>query len=503
MPSVSYGVMLAACSLCSCRVIEAQDKPKFTREVRSILDSAPLAAPELAADILIRFAASPAVSDPAAKKQMLEDAVRMAGAAKYPLKLVGAVPNAGLTDSDAGVLWAALDLNLAALSLRARVVDQMLRLDPARALGIFREILPLNLPPLTCANSMAYSLSDFYNTAEAVLAGGFTQKQRREGKHLELAQELIGAIASPFQLEPAMKMLVQLKVSKASFESLLAAYGVALKNMNADDRSFSAAMDFSFLQSLIEITKLLGSREVGAGPLIDAFRSYYVRHASASRCADSVNSKVQVDKSAQITEQFNRYLQPLAPDVAAIKPEEVKAARAEGNAQVYVFWQTDKSKQLLSEIKHLRFGTPEQIEANNRRPRRSDGRAQFLTDEQRRDPSWESEAIECLEDLESWNRDHNETETNYFNQLCFAYNPLLELIPLGKLHDRVLQSYAHFLARSPMKTEDPPVWFLHVNRFLHLRDADKATLDGVEQEARRSGDPIFGLYLDLERVTRK
>src|SRR5260370_38702117 len=104
MQSAWYSVIVATCSLFNCRFAEAQEKPKFTRDVLSILGSVPLAPPELAADMLIRLAASPAVPDRAPKKQLFEDAVRLAGAAKYPFKLRGTGPNAGLTDSNAAIV---------------------------------------------------------------------------------------------------------------------------------------------------------------------------------------------------------------------------------------------------------------------------------------------------------------------------------------------------------------------------------------------------------------
>ena len=79
---------------------------------------------------------------------------------------------------------------------------------------------------------------------------------------------------------------------------------------------------------------------------------------------------------------------------------------------------------------------------------------------------------EYLNEVESWNKDHDETDENYFHQVCFIYVPLLELVPPGELWDNVLLSYISFLKQSMVEKESPPEWYLEVDRLLELRDAE-------------------------------
>jgi len=72
------------------------ERPK---EIRALVDAAPVAPPELAADILIRIVESGRVTDPAWKLELLDQAFHMAGAAKYPVALSAAVARALNTDS--------------------------------------------------------------------------------------------------------------------------------------------------------------------------------------------------------------------------------------------------------------------------------------------------------------------------------------------------------------------------------------------------------------------
>ena len=97
----------------------AAEVPKHPKEFQSLVDRVPLAPPELAADILIRIATSGRVTDKTWKIEMLEDAFQLAGHATYPIRIVGAVPQAYVADSDIGVLWAALDEKSLPCKMRA------------------------------------------------------------------------------------------------------------------------------------------------------------------------------------------------------------------------------------------------------------------------------------------------------------------------------------------------------------------------------------------------
>jgi hypothetical protein len=65
---------------------------KRAKEIQSLVDRVPLAPPELAADILIRIAASGRVTDRIWKMEMLEDAFLLPAHAAFPLRIVGGLP---------------------------------------------------------------------------------------------------------------------------------------------------------------------------------------------------------------------------------------------------------------------------------------------------------------------------------------------------------------------------------------------------------------------------
>lgn len=144
----------------------------------------------------------------------------------------------------------------------------------------------------------------------------------------------------------------------------------------------------------------------------------------------------------------------------------------------------------------LRFGTPEQLEALKALPRRSDGVANYLTEEQRREPGWEVAVRDFLTDIERWEADQLETPLLYFHQRGYLYRFLVEMIPSGSLRRTVLLSFVSFVRQSPVRREDPPQWMVHVREILEMRDA------GGPELLLQSGDPAMAAYVRLDALSR-
>src|SRR5215471_8578089 len=103
-------------------------------EITDLAQSAP---PELAADALLRVAASERNQDREWKIELLEDSFQMAALARQPnrQKVIGS----RIVDrSRAEVLSLAFDQRLDRLSLQGRVVREMFKLDKAKALDMFQ-----------------------------------------------------------------------------------------------------------------------------------------------------------------------------------------------------------------------------------------------------------------------------------------------------------------------------------------------------------------------------
>ncbi len=488
--------------LASAQSVNPDQRARLPREIQDVIDQAPAASPELAADILLRLVEAGKVPNKKLKTEILEQVFALAESAHYAMRLAGATSSH--TDSDVGILVAALGNRLDALSLRCRVVRLMLDIDRKRALELFQSMPPLRFPRLSCSDAMVYRPEEFYSTLKILVDRAFDAGEKRDGKHLEFAESFVHGMISPAQLEPAARMMFDLHLDKKELAPMLLAYGIAQRQVSADDRSFSSSTNYSLMQTLIELARLSEQKGVSSFSMVDAFRAYFVRHMRGDRCEDNADPRGTGSVLHRIAESFNSNLLPVADpegkQIQPIKADDMEAGKVEGRAAVYHFWAKPRTQKLLEDLKHLRFGTPEQQEENNKKAPRPDGVSQFLTVEQRSELSWQREAREYLNNVENWKKDHDETEENYFHQVCFIYTPLLELVPPGQLWDSVLQSYVAFLSQSVVQKASPPEWYLHVSRLMKLQGADATTREKVLETMKTRGDIVMAIYVGLEHV---
>jgi hypothetical protein len=327
-------IALLFLSLAPALLADAAERPK---EIRALVDAAPVAPPELAADILIRIVESGRVTDPAWKLELLDQAFHMAGAAKYPVALSAAVARALNTDSDPGVRSGALHAKLDALSLRCRAVSGTLALDRKKAVALFREIPILQFPAHTCADSMRELPDIVFETLGQVFAQAFTPQERAKGKHVDFAEEYLGGLTSPTQLEPAIRMIAAQKLTSDELARLTGVLVASIQQLNSDDRTFTAVTNPGLIDEVLTFADRC--RQSGYSPqsLVASFRAYLVRHFQAARCAESPKAY----SGGRLAETFNQMLVPLAGEgaVAPITPDEMKPGpESDGGLQAFALW---------------------------------------------------------------------------------------------------------------------------------------------------------------------
>ena len=495
------GNILAAAALSSCLAVMSMGAAARSEEIRRLVDAAPVAAPELAADILIRIAESPRVAEPGWKLELLDQAFHMAGGSKYETALDAALGAATDTDSDSGVRIVALRAHLDALSLRCRALTATLSLNHKKALELFREIPTARFPQHQCEDATTEAPRTFFETLALLVEQAFTAEERAKGKHIDFAEEYLRGLTSPTQLVPAIRMVVALKVRRDDFARLAGALVGSMQQMNSDDRTFSAVTGVELVSEVATFAAECRQHQYSLQAPIAGFRAYLVRHFEAPRCAESGD---QGNRSTiRLVDSFNKTLLPLAGEgaVSPVTSDEMKPVSVGARAAVYLFWSKPASRRLMADYKHLRFGTEEQQAANKLKARRSDGMAQFLTVEQRSTPEWQAAAQEYLTELEEWKKDNDEPAESYFHEVCFLYHGLLDIVPGGSLREHVLNSYIDFLKNSEVERNSPPEWYMQVSRLMKgSTDASSDEVAHIQNEMRARGDPVMILLVDAQRL---
>jgi len=141
-------------------------------QIEELVDAARSTPPEFAADALIRLAESRLVEGRARKRELLEEAFRLASAAQEPFKM--RFSGERHFDSRAGFRGRAYALDLDALSLQCRAVSAMLRIqETRRARQLFESTVLPPAPDLRAPEQMAYDFALFEQTREALASRGF------------------------------------------------------------------------------------------------------------------------------------------------------------------------------------------------------------------------------------------------------------------------------------------------------------------------------------------
>jgi hypothetical protein len=268
--------------------------PEFEAPAGMAMD----AAPEFAADALLRIVESGRVADRQTALDLIEQAFTVAANAHFrvPMRAVGR--SRDTFDTRAGSLGKAYSLKLDVASLQSRAVIAMLRLDPVRGREMFQGMAAPELPPLSCEDALVYDASPFYAALGAVAQGGFNAKERARQDHVALLLQYAAGVHAPAQIAPMLAAAKQAGLTPAQFDAVALKVGGQMEAMAGDARSFAATLD--------DVS--------GAMP-------------------------------ASLAASFQKYLE-----------KNQGAACKEGSAKTEYYWQSEPAERLMDGARKLRFG---------------------------------------------------------------------------------------------------------------------------------------------------
>ena len=142
---------------------------------------------------------------------------------------------------------------------------------------------------LSCSDQMVYNIGDFYTMLGTVTRAVYDEKEIQQGERVQFLLPYIEGITSPAQIAPVSRMIRSLNLADKELFILTQAFAGAVKQITADDRSFTAALTQdktgAYVFELIQEVR----KEGGAyNEVANAFRSYVSEHPSGVRCEDNV-----------------------------------------------------------------------------------------------------------------------------------------------------------------------------------------------------------------------
>src|SRR5215213_564931 len=424
-PSLSFrtGCSLFVCYSFLFAVTYAHQSAKRESRIKSaridsFIANANAAMPEVAADLLIKIAESNLLSDRQRRIELLEEAFRRSGDVQEKTRRKMWT---GSVDSRGGYLSAAFDQQLDALSLRCRVVRAMLSLDAERARKLFSEIPAIKVTELSCNQSLAYDMTDFYQTLASVGSKSFSAAEIEQGEKLRFIQSYVETLQSPAQVSPVLNVLSDLGLSALDLSVVGKSLSSALGKVSADPRSFAASMLHGNLIVNVErLLRLYKDNNLPTTELIASFQSYVLAQLNSVQCSDITASKSKTKQIWASLDRFSAWLNE------PIKVDDVKPSRIDKVDSDEQFWASSQSSALLIRLKALRFG---------------DGK-EPLTIEARVSTDWQQKMELLLTDVDQWDGTSEKNTLTYFHEKANLYSGLFELAPTSESKLRVLLRFA-------------------------------------------------------------
>ncbi len=431
---------------------------------------------EYRADLILRAFNTGQFTD---KRLVLEELFAAAVEAQYPTALLDAGEH---SDTRSWAIATGMRFQLDGLSIRCRVVREMLGLDPDRARELFLSIV---LPPAETARCEDALLPDtriFFETAQAVADRSFPPAGRERGDAIQFLEPVLRAVASPLQVSAAARLVRIAQASPEQRQKLLGIFAARLADIHSGYRSFAyAAKELGLEDELIRLGEECQNQHIGFDMVLAAYRTFLVNHLGTERCGDSANP-------APMVKRFNERLRLAGylarADLDLIPGVALRPTSTDGRLKLEAYWRTAQSKRLLSAIKHLRFG----------------GGAMPLSPVQKATPEWQAEFRRFLNDLEDWTAGDESSPLDYFHERAILYASVLELLPPGDARANAARSYVSFLSGSGVESESPIQFLPHVRALISflLQAEDRENLLAALAETK---DPVISIYLSQERLT--
>ncbi len=434
---------------------------------------------EFAADAMIRLASS-GKTDPRARVELLTEAFRRAAEAQHPLKLRASITRGSGTG---GFLERAYQQDLDALSLRLRVVEQLLTLDSARARKLFLSIARPEVPRIRCEEIVVYDVGRYYEVLGAVA-------KLKRGGAAKLLKDRVGGLTSPAQLAPVAHLLQQAGLKDSDLQAFTLSLAASLRDISGDDRSFTyyTAVTGPAIADLIGELK---RRHLSPLPLAEAYRLYLVHHLSGDRCADdeligsappSINvvtglpiDALGASAAALFAEKI--LVTPLKP----LSEQETTPHTLEGYAAGLRSCEDSECRNANALMRELAFAP--------------DGNP--LLESQHDTDAWRARLQGLLAALEAWQPAKGQAD-EVFREKTWVYNNLFSLSP-GASRERVVHSWLDYLKQSRSTVSDREQWLLPVSALVGRAALEPANIK-LAAELRRQDDPVIALYVQLEAV---
>ncbi len=464
-------VLLALLLLMPALADSAAERQKKYPDLSLLVERAQSVPPEFAAATLLRVAASPNIIEIAWKKELVAEAFRLAGMARFPI-------DKGEWNARP-VTFLAFGQRLDRLSLESAAVRQMMLHDKAKAWELFDSIRMPKITRASCEDAVIDNPAAYFSVLGLVSKLRFGDDLRSRNEQLEWLNHRVSAVQSTVELPLILHALLESRLTPVQWKVLVGSLASAIDRISGGDRAFASTLqivDVAFEQ-LASTIKQAG---INADSLISSYRSFLVRHFTAVRCA--VNKNVE-EQEASIVKKFNlNYVNPTNPSITAIIGNDTKAS---SNGSGLKAKPVNADGQLEQQFYRLMFG----------------GSSRGLSDGDKNTETWREEFQIYLKNILDAKPQGDESDEAFFLKQVERLTSAAVVVPTGPERDKVIAGFLSYLKNNNLQQSDFLLWFYQFEQLAILtnsiRPADQQKfLAAVEQ----TGHPVMSLYAMRERI---
>ncbi|HWR13596.1 MAG TPA: hypothetical protein VN577_02115 [Terriglobales bacterium] len=501
------------------RAAIAKPKPQASAEVRQLLldaDSLPI---EYRADIQLDVLESNPNIPAKIASSTLERLYQDARTAQYPFKLADIT---GDHFSRSRKLEQALTLSLDTLSIQARVITIMFRVNPARARQMLQD-LRIDVPSTGCESPTIPDIWPFYYIAAKVRTDA-SRKLMEIRAASNLIDNQIATTTSSVQLAPLAILIFDTVKDPDELRRLTSLYSQKLRDMVATDRELgfienaSVAADpklqrrLRLVQTRTTLSNAIASLAArspadGTTELLNAYRAFLIGSGGQPACADITSDRNKI--AATFNQLLSRFPSQ-ANAVRAIGPEELRSKSSGKSAVV----------ELIPNAAELSRGATyklSELQRANAYPASEDGNPLAFD-------GWESDVNEALSHIGAAHEDSTCSACSFYQKQELLM-VLFDLTPNGATRERVLDYLLAFMSQTSLRQDSRVEWLYKfklllnlsrtasaedAKRLRNLQDEGKRLLflpaedkNQILDAIRRQNDVIMLQYLNADRVLKK
>jgi len=457
-------------------VLLASD-PQRPPKVQELIDQSRAVPPEFAADALLQIASSPVVADRSWRSELLDEAFTFAANAQYPAPRVGGPGTS--TDSRFGPAALGRDVGLDRLTLQARAIDSMIRIDAAHALRMFRDVQLPDLRPISCATLVSERVDAYYDLVTMLFATSFTAQQRRNGEDIALVSDAIRSMHADVQVGPVVRIISAIRARGEILQEWFDAFSAALPSVDGSDRTFDANVWLPIMSA----ARFAQSKGLRRGALLSSARAWVLRRIHGPHCGDPSRSDAHESLIQALNAEIEAEIVGGNGELRLITPDDLQPGPKSGTCEDPLWWRSSRSHAVLDALRWLNHGNRDLPEDKR-----------FWTAKERDTQEWNDRYRDLLRLLGDWNPSEGETAEDVFHMKAITYSTLANLVPPGPQRTNAIRMLLAFLDESYPSVQSHAEWFTHV------KDVLKSTDPEIRTEALLSANPIISLYAKVGRL---